>query len=410
MNPLNISNPLNIEEPFANTNFGIGVNTVLGLPRATLSIGKSILGFLNKEFPGVTQVVHGIKTGDWKPYISGFKGSPLSRLKDPKNVLDLTMGFIDPASGESKVLKTAIKDTLENFFIKETKPKVIKSVLEELGHPANAIEDAAKRLAKAKDAKAVQAILNPTPIDVLTSAIRESKPLRGEIEKLQTIERSKRFASASQAQSSVGGEQGYFAGLSKLKGALIEKLPEFTPPRSTLPKEGIDALFTAVQKNPVITFGEKLTGQKGLKKLLDGHVPVPSELKVLEEVFGSDVVKAIYDKRPLSEKIWNLAGEIVADLPRALKTTLDMSATLRQGALFTVRHPIRSTESFAKSFKSMLSNNYFEKALGEMKTSPEYLVAKDAGLRLSDPTKIFGDREEFFLSNLAEKIPVIGSI
>lgn len=408
-------NPFNINqsaEPFDNTKLGIITNTIKGLPQATLDVGKSVLGFLDETFPGVSKAITGIKTGDWQPYTSWFseKNKKLGeQLKTPEGQFNLTMGFLNPESGESSLIKNSVKNTLEDFFIKETKPTKIKPVLEELGHPPDAIEQTATRLSKAKDAKTVQSILNPSPVDKLTQAIKEAEPLRGEIEMAQSTERAKRFSKAAEAQAQ-GGEQGYFAGLSKLKGALIEKPPEFTAPRDTLPKEGIDSLYTAIQKSPTLNFGEQLTAQNGLKKLLDGHVPVPSELKVLEDVFGSDVVKAIYDKRPLSQKIWDVTGEIVADIPRALQTTLDMSATFRQAAVLGLKHPIRFTEAFGNSFKSMISNNYFEKALDEMKLQPEFRVAKDANLRLSDPRKLFGGREEYFLSNLAEKIPVIGKI
>lgn len=407
MNPFNIQTTQS-QNPFDSTPLGIAVNTVTGLPKAAVQVGTGILGFLNKTFPGLSTAVYGLKTGDWKPYVNSSKNLP--NLRNRKELITTTIGSIDPLHGKGKVLRNAVKDTLENFFIKETKPKVIQKVLEEMGHPSISVKTTAKELAKSKTAQEVRSILNPTPIKVLTQAIAESKPLRGEIETLQSAERAKRFAAASQAQTKVGGEQGYFAGLSKLKGALLEKPPEFTPPRNLLPKEGIDTLFTAIQKNPVLNTGEQLTAQNGLKKLLDGHVPVPSELKVLEEVFGSDVVRAIYDKRPLGKKIWDVVGEVVADIPRALQTTLDMSATFRQASVLGLSHPIRFTQAFAKSFRSMISKNYFEKALDTMKLTPEYKVASDAGLRLSDPRKLFGGREEYFLSNLAEKIPGIGKI
>lgn len=247
-----------------------------------------------------------------------------------------------------------------------------------------------------------------TATQALTRSIREAAPVRSEVETLQSAERARRFGVAERAQSSVGGQQGYFSGLSKLKGELVEKPPTFTPLKDVLKPKQIDELFTSVQQHPQLNFTEKLTAQRGLAKLLDGHAPVPSELQQMEEVFGSDVIRAIFDKRPLSKKVWDLAGEIFADVPRALKTTLDMSNTLRQSAVLGTRHPIRFTQAFGQSFKQMISKNSFEKALDTMKNSPEFRVAKDAGLALSDPRKLFGQREEYFLSNLADKIPFVG--
>lgn len=289
----------------------------------------------------------------------------------------------------------------------------VLQILKTLKVPQETAALYAPKLLKATQADEVENIFNmmknTMPVEALKTALQTSKPLRSEIEGLQVAERGRRFGEASTVQSEVGGQAGYFAGLSKLKGELIEKPPTFTPLSQALSKQHTDDLFTAVQSNPMLGFGEKLTGQRGLQKLLDGHVPVPSELQVLEEVFGSDVIRAIFDKRPVSKKIWDLAGEIVADVPRALKTTLDMSATLRQAIVLGTRRPIALSKAFDESFKSMISNNYFEASLDAMRLTPEFKVAQDAGLKLSDPRKILGHREEYFLSNLADKIPVAGA-
>jgi hypothetical protein len=296
--------------------------------------------------------------------------------------------------------------------------KLAKEIMNNYGYKTpeskTALADVISTAEQSVTNKAIDKTMQNTPqlnaISQLKQAIKTAEPLRGEIEVAQSVERAKRFSAAEAAQNAVGGQEGYYAGLSKLKGKLLEKPPSFTPPSQSMTPEAVKSLFNAVQSHPQLLFGEKLTGQSGLNKLLEGHVPVPSELSVLEDVFGTDVIKSIYDKRPLSKKIWDTVGEIIADVPRALKTTLDMSATLRQGIVMGINHPVRFTEAFGKSFRSMISNNYFEKALDTLKNTPEYLVAKDMGLHISDPRKLFGHREEFFLSNLAEKIPGIGRI
>lgn len=243
----------------------------------------------------------------------------------------------------------------------------------------------------------------------LTQAVRTAEPLRRDIETAYTAERARRFSQAAEIQRKVGGQEGYFAGLSIMKGKLVEELPTFTPPSQSLEPSDVKSLYNAIQQSPLLDMGNQLTGQRGLTKLLDGHVPVPSELKVLEEVFGSDVVRALWDRRPLTKKIWDLGMEIVADIPRALKTTLDMSATLRQGIVLGTKHPIRFSQAFARSFKQMLSNNTFEEALDTMRLTPEYRTAINSGLQLADPRKLMGQREEYFLGQLAEKIPVVGT-
>ena len=321
-------------------------------------LGQEIEGLL----PGVRALRESIQVGSLEPE-KEFLRQANERLKTPEGMADAAIGFVNIVG----------------------KPVTLAS----------------QRLLKKTG-------LADKAIELLTKAVKAALPLRDQIATAQSLERATRFAKAAEAQSAIGGQKGYFAGLSKLKGELLEKPPTFTPPSQSLTKESIDSLFSVVQDHPILNFGEKLTAQRGLAKLLDGHVPVPSELTAMEEVFGSDVIRAIYDKRPLSKKIWDLTGEILADVPRALKTTLDMSATLRQAIVLGVKHPIRFQQAFRESFKQMISKNSFEKALDTMKSTPEFLVAKAAGLHITDPRKLFGHREEYFLSNLAEKIPLVG--
>ena len=308
-----------------------------------------------------------------------------------------------------------IKKETEQFVIRpsDTSPAIMIPVggLKNVGK--NILSKIAGRFVEKKPAVSAVEALTPkpkTPVDLLTEAIKTSKPLQKEIKVGQTAERAKRFAMGQETQTKIGGFEGYIAGLSKQKGELLENKPTFTPPSKVLTTEETDALYKTIQQHPILNYGEQLTGQRGLTKLLDGHVPVPSELAVMEEVFGTDMIKAIFDKRPLGAKIWDTTWEILADVPRALKTTLDMSSTLRQAIVLGTRHPIRFTQAFRESFKQMISNNYFEKTLDTLKLTPEYRAAKDVGLHISDPRQLFGHREEYFLSNLAEKIPFIGGL
>lgn len=443
-----MNNPFNTIEkktnPFDNTALGIGINTVKGLPKAFFDVGTSILQSITRNVASAGQTLLTARSG----------GSPIVRPQEPRaqKVFDMLYGKGgDVQALQQRVLKTeesikkspfaqkygldkqalplAFAGVIGNVTLDLTPFSTEKNVIKQLAKE-NTLEGVAKILGKLKvpqetaeifapkfvplnkidEVKDVYTVMRHTiPAEALKDAVKSAKPLRTEIESLQSIERAKRFSEVARAQQ-VGGESGYFAGLSELKGALLEKPPSFTPPRDLLPAEGIDAMFTAIQRNPILNVGEQITGQNGLRKLLDGHVPVPSELKVLEEVFGSDVVRAVFDKRPLGSKVWDATWEVLADIPRALKTTLDMSATLRQGILLGLRHPVSFSKSFKNSFRSMISNNYFEKSLDEMKLTPEFRIAQDAKLALSDPRKLFGQREEYFLSNLAEKIPFIGKV
>lgn len=442
-----IIKPKKTKKPFASTALGIGVNTILGLPKAAVGVGKDILRGIARSVGSAGLTVGGALGGEREMVSTDIKSpfgqelfrnvfgdKPLKSIENriaeseieiknspfaksvglDKRALELSFLGIMGSTALDLIPFGGLEKNAVKQLLKATTAKEASTILSKLKVPAETISIFAPKFANMKTASEVEDAFNmmrkTMPVEALKDAIKSAKPLRGDIENLQTIERAKRFALASQRQAEVGGQQGYFAGLSKLKGELVQKPPTFTPPSESLSQKSVDELFSSIQKNPTLNFGEQLTGQNGLRKLLDGHVPVPSELQVLEEVFGSDVVRAVFDKRPLGKKLWDLTGEIVADIPRALKTTLDMSATLRQGVMLGLRHPIKFSKSFGESFKSMISNNHFEKLLDEVKLQPEFRVAKDAGLAMSDPRKLFGQREEYFLSNLAEKIPIAGRL
>lgn len=407
--------------PFSATKLGIATNTILGIPRELAKKAGKLL-------PGLGKALEAAEKKDFSVFKDYQKEQfkkdfpPMQVEKDGKMVLNpealkatetLVAGFTGGGMknvADDLILKT--RGQLVKYFAKEKNPELIKDALIKLKHPAESIDDIAKKLASTENEQEVNKTLGifREPVQELTSAVKEAQPLRREIANEQSIERAKRFAQAEKVQERVGGEKGYFEGLKKLRGELVEKTPEFTPARDSIAPENINLLYETIRRTPTLLTGEKLTAQRGLLKLLDGHVPVPSELKVLEEAFGSDVVRSVYDRRPLSTKIWDTTWELLADIPRALKTTLDMSATLNQNVMLGIRKPKRGWEAFRAGMKQMLDKDAFSKALDSMQNSPDYLRAKESGLRLSDPRKLFGGKEELFLSNLAEKIPVIGRI
>lgn len=434
------------KNPFDTTSLGIGVNTILGIPKTFVGFGKDMLQMIARSAGSTALTIAKPFRGEdelsssdiYSPFgqelfKNVFGDKPLKSIENriAESELDIKKSpFAQKIGLDKQALPLAflgvmgsitldlspfggLEKNVTKKLLKETSMEGTTKILKSLKIPEETISLFAPRFAESKLSSEINDIYKmmkaTMPVEMLKDAIKTSTPVRGEVENLQMIERAKRFAIASKRQIEVGGQEGYFAGLSKLKGELLEKPPTFTPLSQSLKQESIDDLFTIIQKNPTLNFGEQLTAQQGLTKLLDGHAPVPSEMRVLEEAFGSDVVRAIFDKRPLSQKIWELTGEVIADVPRALKTTLDMSATLRQGIVLGVKHPIRFQESFRQSFKQMISNNAFEYALDTMKLTPEFKIATESGLRLSDPRKLFGHREEYFLSQLAERIPVVGT-
>ena len=153
-----------------------------------------------------------------------------------------------------------------------------------------------------------------------------------------------------------------------------------------------------------------LNARTALEKTLLGLKTLPHEREYLARVFGEELGKALNGFTTLSEK----AGETLLDLanvPRAVMSSFDLSAPFRQGILFVTR-----PKEFASAFKSMFQ------ALGSEKTAlainkgiqvDPYIVkyGEAAGKKLyQSPLAGMGklaEREEFFISKIASSAPGI---
>ena len=94
--------------------------------------------------------------------------------------------------------------------------------------------------------------------------------------------------------------------------------------------------------------------------------------------------------------------------PRALKATLDMSATLRQGLLLGLGNPTKATAAFAKAFKATFSPAYAAKLDRELHMSKMAPIRKQAGLFISEGA--LSPEEIQFMQNMGSNIPGIKNL
>lgn len=116
--------------------------------------------------------------------------------------------------------------------------------------------------------------------------------------------------------------------------------------------------------------------------------------------------RKINSLRPTS--IWAKAGEPL-NLARAILTSLDFSAVLRQGGFVAFGHPIRAAKAMPAMFKAFVSKQSefaFNKSLEDRPNAPLYARAK---LYIASDESL-NQQEETFMSRLAGYIPgVAGS-
>ena len=246
-----------------------------------------------------------------------------------------------------------------------------------------------------------------TPVQKIISALKEAKSVRGRQETLYTKERGQRLAKSLAIGEKVRGEKGFYAEKGALRGEYTKAT--FESIRGKLTQEDIDELFNQVKDNPLLNEWNKINAREGLAKLLGqfgGKVPTQGELKLLRRIFGGEFVQAVLDKRSLLAKIGEGALQI-ANIPRSIMASFDLSAPFRQGLFFATR-----IKQFLPAFTNMFKMFGSEKAFKELQESiirhPNFALSEESKLSLTGVDEFLNEREEMFLSQWAEKLPLIG--
>lgn len=167
--------------------------------------------------------------------------------------------------------------------------------------------------------------------------------------------------------------------------------PDLKSPENNNQNKGLQDLdssgdLSAVRQNYIKkTFG----GNKELTKLAKTEFAIEKRQSI-DNSFSRKVFDAVVD---------------TANIPRGLKSSVDLSAPLRQGAILTLSELNIARKAFVKQLLSLKEANY-EKFKRDLNLHPVIELAEDSGLYLS--TLAEGDlntREEAFMSRLLSDDP-----
>lgn len=242
-------------------------------------------------------------------------------------------------------------------------------------------------------------------VSKLTEALNTAAKLNAKVQgRLYSQARSEKLKGVLAARASgVGGEAGLRAEMSALKGELPKA--QFEAIRPQFKQEEIDGLFNHVSNNPKLSLFDQINARNGLGKLLDGSVPTKSEIALLDKTFPKEFVEAALKHRSMTSKTLDFAGNVL-NLPRSLMSTFDLSAPLRQGIFLVGRKEFY--KGFASMFKQFGSEKAFDAVQQSIKSHPNYPWMEESKLALTDMGAGLTNREEAFMSQWAERIPVLG--
>jgi len=176
----------------------------------------------------------------------------------------------------------------------------------------------------------------------------------------------------------------------------------------------MEHLYRRIWRTPILKDFEKNNANDALMKVLSPEgleVPTPSEMKLLERVFGPEMRRTLEDiNKSLGRKVWDTVVD-VSGISRALKSSWDVSALFRQGAVLTFAHPRRALRSTGRMFRSLVSEGAHQESLSRIRSDPDFDFIAGAGVK-KDPLFIADaaetnlvQREEAFFSRLASVLP-----
>ena len=265
-----------------------------------------------------------------------------------------------------------------------------------------------------------------TPVERLTEFLNKTPPLRRATEVERSKEMARRAGRVAERLQDVNAPPQ--RALARATGELSGELPkqplptigrfeggQVIPATDLFSQDDVDSFFRTVQTTGVLRPLEKIAAKDGLQRAFLGDLPQPSQLALLERVFGAEFTRAL--ARHMKRGTWDTVIDAI-NLPRsAFQTVLDFGAFLRQGAVLVPSRPIRASKSAARALRAFGDDKYATKVATVREADPDYLrftrnpVGKErlyvAPLKGAvTPTA----REEVFISDLANRIPVIKQI
>lgn len=239
----------------------------------------------------------------------------------------------------------------------------------------------------------------------VTKALKNAKSLSKEQEALRAAERSRRWRGVKYAQETTEGMDTVAAQEAALKGKMPSK--DFEAIADQFSQQDLVALFKHVKSDPRLTLTQKFNAQRGLRSMLEGDLPQPAQIALLERTLPKDLISALRSNRGLGTKVIDALGSGL-NLPRAIMSSFDLSAPFRQGVFLVGR------KEFWKAMpgmgKAMFSKKAHSEIMDEIMTRPTYELMERSKLALAEMGSDLNSKEEAYMSGWTNRIPgVAGS-
>lgn len=393
---------------------GRGLLNLGTVPAATLELGSAAGADLRSQFEDTAKILrhplreHEPTPSQTGPLLKGIGVGAVESIRHPLRDPVMTGLTIAPVGVVGK--RAATRGRAKPAPGARRPPRVVRTV------PPEQVVGSARlggRPAKKKGEAEVAAepLGPPVPPGLkVRESLSPARARRAAQEGLYREERAQRIAKAEAASEAAGGGvAGHRAARAQLRGELPKV--QFTHLREgKLRQSELDELARQVQDHPGLRPYEKLhANQALLDAFFEGKTPQRSQIKHLQTVFGQETVAAIEQASRL-RKTGRLVVE-VANVPRSMMASADVSAPFRQNLAAGARHPVIFAKNFPPMFKALGSEKTHKAIMAEIEARPTYQLMEDAGVFFADMGRDLAKREEQTMyAGAAERIPLAGGV
>lgn len=136
-------------------------------------------------------------------------------------------------------------------------------------------------------------------------------------------------------------------------------------------------------------------------------VRLKAENERAKREFEQAKIKDEYRRSSLAQKAWRFTRESL-NLPRAILSSWDLSAVLRQGGLISLGNPLRAARAIKDMFVGLASQRRAEEMDAAIRMRPNAKLYEDSALYLAPLDEVrISRQEEQIMSEIANKIPGI---
>ena len=236
---------------------------------------------------------------------------------------------------------------------------------------------------------------------------------------MRRMERGRRFAVGLEELGKYTGEEAHRVFLRKMGG----KLPAVGI-QTRMTKAEKDILFETIRRKSIpnaagiadVLSGRYLRATGALEKVIGLGAPLTrSEIEVLEDYFGASLWKKVMESQPQAQRIARILWDLY-NVPRALKSSSDLSWFLRQGVLLTgneewwksIGPSLRTFwgEGPAGLTRGKTSKTLEREGLDAIESNPLFQLGRESGLYIARPGGVVEDE---FTAEILDKLFIYGN-